>query len=162
MMRVLLERGYGVSFIPAHREVGPSYVAAVRELGVHVLPRAPPDKWVLQEGGGGRCLYDAVLVARRSIFESCRDVLKQKCPGARVIYDTGAPPSVAPGFQIVICDFPLRPLCSFDATSSAPKKREPGVAEPSRLRACEITVAGGLQSPGLATQPHCPARPPRL
>ena len=100
MMRVLLERGYGVSFIPAHREVGPSYVAAVRELGVHVLPMAPPDKWALQEeGGGGRCLYDAVLVARRSIFESCRDVLKQKCPGARVIYDTGAPPFGRPGIS---------------------------------------------------------------
>jgi hypothetical protein len=86
IMDGLLSDGFGLSFLPTVvREA--HYEAALRAMGVLVLPVVPVEQLIFQEQG--RCIYDVVYVARRAIFQMSISKIKEQCPEAPVIYDTG-------------------------------------------------------------------------
>ena len=85
MLEILVEAGYQVTFLPVvQREA--AYEAALRALGVHLIPATPPADWRLQRGGA--CMFDAILVARRFTFQTVRAAVDAQCPGTPLIYDT--------------------------------------------------------------------------
>eukprot|EP00887_Chlorella_sp_A99_P006816 scaffold2.g6816.t1 len=91
LLRILLAEGYHVSFAPsAWRDH--KYSALARMQGVHVVPAAKPEEWTTEEVGflvdPSECIYDAILVARRTIYQRARDALAAACPGVPIIYDT--------------------------------------------------------------------------
>lgn len=89
MLRILLDEGFHVTFAPlAWRN--PRYSALNRLHGVHVIPASHPLKWANETEllRKGECMYDAILVARRGIYQKARDVLAAACPGVPIIYDT--------------------------------------------------------------------------
>lgn len=86
LLRILLEAGYHVTFIPTAGGREQHYVTQLRLMGVHVFPVMPPEQWMLQYNG--KCMFDVIMVARRLVFEAAQGQLGQHCPGVPMIYDT--------------------------------------------------------------------------
>ena len=89
ILRALCSAGYGVTMLPfVRRDL--QYKAAVRAMGVTVLPSKPVEGWVFDDGGA--CMYDVFFSARRAVFAMAVDRVKDLCPGVPIIYDTGEGP----------------------------------------------------------------------
>ncbi|MEW5319972.1 MAG: hypothetical protein WDW38_011081, partial [Sanguina aurantia] len=85
ILKILLDEGYDVTYQPsASRAV--EYVLATQFVGVDVLPAWTPDQWL--QSSKGACPYDALVVARRYVYENWRHQLLKACSGIPLIYDT--------------------------------------------------------------------------
>lgn len=94
-LSLLVAAGYHVTFAAANRDPALpegaqlTRAAQLRHLGVHVLPPAPPERWVLAvPGPRGGCLHDAILVAHAPAFELAQGQIGQQCRGAALVFDT--------------------------------------------------------------------------
>ncbi|MEW5297743.1 MAG: hypothetical protein WDW36_000928 [Sanguina aurantia] len=92
MLKILLDAGYDVSFMPMEYRMS-RYRVSARHLGVDVLaPYANGAAFakltMKKAGGGGGCPFDAIILAHRYVFELIGDAVLAACPHIPFIYDT--------------------------------------------------------------------------
>lgn len=87
ILRILLEQGYHITFVPTAYGRDTRYTARVRAMGVDVqTPVTSPSQW--QFVYRGRCLFDVIYVARRAVYLEAQRVLQKQCSGVPIVYDT--------------------------------------------------------------------------
>lgn len=59
LLRILLDAGYHVTFVPTAGGRQQHYVTQLRLMGVHVFPVMAPEQWMFQREG--RCAYDIIM-----------------------------------------------------------------------------------------------------
>lgn len=100
MLQTLLAMRAHVTFSPLDTNRHPRYAAALRYMGVEVVPLQRLTYHRVQQqgrgngdesssGGGKRgCRYDVVLVARRECFDAVYEALQHSCTSVPRIFDT--------------------------------------------------------------------------
>jgi hypothetical protein len=90
MLRILLDKGFAVTFQPQlerHAASDRKYGQQLRYYGVEVLPISMPSTWQLRDENG-ECLYDVFIISRPDNYRWAWPALSQACPGVPMIYDT--------------------------------------------------------------------------
>jgi len=87
LMRVLLEEGAHVAFLPANRADAGLYTAALQHLGVEVwhapyAQRAPA--WLREHGPR----FDTIMVCRHYVLRELLPLLREHAPQANIVFDT--------------------------------------------------------------------------
>ncbi len=87
LMRLLIEEGAHVVFLPANRSYAGSYTEALQHLGVETwyapyAKRAPA--WLREHGSR----FDSVIVCRHYVAREFLPLLREHAPQARVVFDT--------------------------------------------------------------------------
>ncbi|HSD16986.1 MAG TPA: glycosyltransferase [Thermomonas sp.] len=87
LMRLLIEEGAHVVFVPANRSADGEYTAALQRIGVECwhAPYAPRFPAWLREHGPR---FDVALVSRHYVASEVLPLLRRYAPGARVLFDT--------------------------------------------------------------------------
>lgn len=87
LLRLLLERGLHVVFLPDSREREGRYATALEQLGVEVWSRAwlgDMPKWFARHGAR----FDLVITSRHYVAASYEPLLRKHAPRARWVFDT--------------------------------------------------------------------------
>jgi hypothetical protein len=85
-LKILLDAGYHVTFIPTAFGREHHYTTQLRHMGVQVFPSMGPEWWQLSRDG--KCIYHVIMVARVEIFELVKPTLDQHCKGVPIVFDT--------------------------------------------------------------------------
>ncbi|MDV3255755.1 MAG: glycosyltransferase [Lysobacter sp.] len=87
LMRLLIEEGAHVVFLPADRGFDPRYTRLLQQLGVEAwhLPHAPPIPAWLRDHGKR---FDSVLVCRHYVMREMLPLLRRHAPQAHLVFDT--------------------------------------------------------------------------
>lgn len=87
MLELMIAAGWQVSFMPQNLHWEGRYSEALQRRGIEVLC-APgvrsPDAWLSEHGQD----LDLVLVSRHYVLEQLLKTIRQRCPSARLIFDT--------------------------------------------------------------------------
>ena len=87
LMRLLMEEGAHVVFVPANRSADGQYTAALQRMGVecwHAPHAARFPAWLREHGAR----FDVALVSRHYIAGEMLPLLRRYAPNARVLFDT--------------------------------------------------------------------------
>ena len=87
LMRLLIEEGAHVVFVPANRSADGDYTAALQQIGVecwHAPYAARFPAWLREHGPR----FDVVMVSRHYIAGEMLPLLRRYAPTARVLFDT--------------------------------------------------------------------------
>ena len=87
LMRMLIDDGAHVVFLPAHRTADGAYTDALQQLGVecwHAPYAARAPAWLREHGPR----FDAVLVCRHYVASEFLPLLRRHAPQARILFDT--------------------------------------------------------------------------
>ena len=87
LMRLLMEEGAHVVFVPANRSADGQYTAALQRMGVecwHAPYAARFPAWLREHGAR----FDVALVSRHYIAGEMLPLLRRYAPNARVLFDT--------------------------------------------------------------------------
>ena len=87
LMRLLVEEGAHVVFVPANRSADGDYTRALQALGVECwhapsMPRLPA--WLREHGPR----FDVAMVSRHYIAAECLPLLRKYAPQAKLLFDT--------------------------------------------------------------------------
>ncbi|GAB3744707.1 glycosyltransferase [Lysobacter olei] len=87
LMRLLLQEGMGVVFMPANLAEDGAYTQSLRQLGVEVwhtpFVRSLPD-WMRAHG----TRFDTIIVSRHYILDQMLPLLRRFAPQAKLVFDT--------------------------------------------------------------------------
>ena len=86
LVRILLRRGFSLSYQATNDNETPFYAPALRFLGVQILPVRPVVEWKLS--ANGTCMYDLFIISRRDVMVQALLKIQLFCPGIPVVYDT--------------------------------------------------------------------------
>ena len=87
LMRMLIDEGVHVVFLPANRSADGHYSEALQQLGVecwHAPHAARAPSWLREHGPR----FDAVLVCRHYVAREFLPLLRRHAPQARILFDT--------------------------------------------------------------------------
>ncbi len=87
LMRLLLEEGAHVVFLPANRSADGAYTQALQAMGVecwHAPHAARFPRWLREHGAR----FDVVMVSRHYVASEFLPLLRRHAPRARVLFDT--------------------------------------------------------------------------
>ncbi|MEW5301839.1 MAG: hypothetical protein WDW36_004673 [Sanguina aurantia] len=85
VLKILLDAGYDLTYQPSEARAIP-YKLQAQFYGVDVLPAWSTAAW--RESTQGRCQYDAIVIARRYIYEALGQEVLGTCSRIPFIYDT--------------------------------------------------------------------------
>jgi SAM-dependent methyltransferase/glycosyltransferase involved in cell wall biosynthesis len=87
LMRLLLDLGIQVTFVPDNLHAMEPYTSQLRKLGVEVIVRPAVTSvtdWLTEYGAG----FERAIVSRLHIATGCIDSVRRLCPNARLVFDT--------------------------------------------------------------------------
>lgn len=87
LMRLLIEEGAHVVFLPANREADGAYTRALQAMGVecwHAPHAARLPAWLREHGPR----FHAAMVSRHYVASECFPLLRRHAPQARLLFDT--------------------------------------------------------------------------
>ncbi len=87
LMRLLIEEGAHVVFLPANRNASAHYTQALQQMGVecwHAPDATSLPHWLREHGAR----FSTVMVSRHYIAHTCMPLIRQYAPQAKLIFDT--------------------------------------------------------------------------